>query len=102
MPRGVDRCRFDLRLAEGGAGDEVSGEEERDPEDQHEDGGGPPVGAEPAFPIVQDSTNLREIAPIMDRLYRHCRESTGGRGLPMECPAKSLLERTPKARARWA
>lgn len=34
---------------------------------------------------------------MMDRLFRHCRNPQEGAGLPMGCPAKSLLERTSDA-----
>src|SRR2546428_1074577 len=95
-----DRVAVDIRLIEGEAGDEVDAEEQRDAEDQNEDRSGPPVRAEPAFPIVQDSTNLREIAPMRERLYRHCREFSEGAILPMEPADKRLLERPSDATAR--
>src|SRR5438093_11370403 len=64
---------------EGDSVNEVDSQEQGEPEDHHEDRGGPPVRAEPAFPIVQDSTNLREVAPMRERLYRHCRNSRRAR-----------------------
>jgi len=30
---------------------------------------------------------------MMERLFRHCRDSKEGAGLPMGCPDKRLLER---------
>src|SRR3989475_12207607 len=96
----VDRVAIDVRLAEDGAGDEVDAEEQGDAEDEHKDRGGPPVRAEPAFPIVQDSTNLREIAPMRERLFRHCREFSEGAVLLMGPADKRLLERPSDARAR--
>src|SRR5437899_6658463 len=78
---------------EGDSVNEVDSQEQGEPEDHHEDRGGPPVRAEPAFPIVQDSTNLREVAPMRERLYRHCRNSRRAQSLPMERADKRLLER---------
>src|SRR2546428_13410790 len=79
-----DRVAVDIRLIEGEAGDEVDAEEQSDAENQNEDRGGPPVRAEPAFPIVQDSTNLRGVAPRSERLCRHCRELSECPSLPMD------------------
>src|SRR5947208_14588922 len=81
---------------EGDSVNEVDSQEQGEPEDHHEDRGGPPVGAEPAFPIVQDSTNLREIAPMMDRLYRDSRESTGERGPPDAGPRQESFGTEPE------
>src|SRR5437870_12879260 len=85
---------------EGDSVNEVDSQEQGEPEDHHEDRGGPPVRAEPAFPSVQDSTNLREVAPMRERLYRHCREFSEGAILPMEPADKRLLERPSDATAR--
>src|SRR5438128_12555265 len=79
-----DRVAVDIRLIEGEAGDEVDAEEQRDAENQNEDRGGAPVRAEPAFPIVQDSTKLREAARMRERLYRHCGAFSEAAILPLE------------------
>src|SRR5947208_16270818 len=73
---------------EGDSVNEVDSQEQGEPEDHHEDRGGPPVRAEPAFPIVQDSTNLREVAPMRERLYRHCLNSRSARSSPMDEPTR--------------
>src|SRR5205823_11790130 len=69
-------------LVEREARDEVDAEEQGDAEDQDKDRSGPPIRAEPAFPIVQDSTSLRGLAPMRDCLYIACSESRSGRAPP--------------------
>src|SRR5437870_12520562 len=75
---------------EGDSVNEVDSQEQGEPEDHHEDRGGPPVRAEPAFPIVQDSTNLREVAPMRERLYRHCRNSRRAQSSRWNAPTRGF------------
>src|SRR5437879_12338775 len=77
-----------MRQLEGQAVDEVDPQKQRESEDEDQDRGGPPVRAEPAFTFVQELANLREVAPMMDRLYRHCRQSHGGRWPPDRMPSQ--------------
>src|SRR3989449_11139579 len=75
---------------EGDSVNEVDSQEQGEPEDHHEDRGGPPVRAEPVFPIVQDSTNLREVAPMRERLFRHCRNSRRARSSRWNRPTRGF------------
>src|SRR2546428_7493727 len=58
---------------------EVDAQDQREAEDQHEGDGGPPVGAKPPLPFVHDAINLREVAPMRERLYIACSEFHRGR-----------------------
>src|SRR5256884_9335737 len=75
---------------EGDSVNEVDSQEQGEPEDHHEDRGGPPVRAEPVFPIVQASTSLREVATMRERLYRHCRNSRRARSSPWDAPTRGF------------
>src|SRR2546428_10558004 len=75
---------------EGESVNEVDSQEQDEPEEHHEDRGGPPVRAEPAFPIVQDSTNLREAAPMRKRLFRHCRNSRRAQSPRWNAPTRGF------------
>src|SRR2546427_2499695 len=63
---------------EGDSVHEVDAQEQREAENQHEGDGGPPVGAKPPLPFVHDAINLREVAPMRERLYIACSDSTEG------------------------
>src|SRR5438094_944477 len=98
----VDAIAVDRGRREREAVDEVEAEEEGKPEDEDQDRGGPPMRAEPASAVIQERTNLREVAPMMDRLFRHCRTSDGRSRFPWDSMGGSDLG-TPVGRAaRWS